>query len=39
MLLAAQFRETVPVLLLAGNTGLPGAPQARNTVQTVEPAE
>ena len=39
MLLLVQFRETVPVLLLAGSTGLPGAPQTRNTVQAEEVAE
>ena len=36
MLLAVQFRETMPVLLVAGTTRPLGAPQARATVQTVE---
>ena len=39
MLLPPQFREIVPVLLLAGTTGLPGAPQTRATVQAEEVAE
>ena len=39
MLLLFQFRETIPVLLVAGTTRPLGAPQARATVQTAEVAE